>query len=105
MASLRNRSAYLDDYTPGEASSLLGGNRYTNFTSLPGSLGNLSGTNRRSLVGSIFDQLSSFKSKEDFPGGNFQRFLSLYQNPDKLAEDKMKVPVGFNQAYGLSSLF
>ncbi len=104
MASLRNRSDYLDDYTPGEASSLLGGSRYTAFTSLPGSLGNLSGENKRSLIGRIFDRLSTFESNEKSPGDNFQRFLSLYQNPDKLVEDKMKVPVGFNQAYGLSSM-
>jgi len=104
MASLRNRADYLDDYTPGEASSLLSGNRYSSFTSLPGSLGDLSGPSSNTFAGRMFDALSTFKSKSQDPAGNFERFLSLYQNPDALVEKKMKVPVGFNQAYSLGGL-
>jgi hypothetical protein len=104
MASLRNRADYLDDYTPGEASSLFGGKRFIDFTSLPGTLGDLSGPSRNTFAGRMFDSLSTFRSKSQDPASNFERFLSLYQNPDALVEKKMKVPVGFNQAYALSGL-
>lgn len=105
MANLRNRQDYLDSYTPGEASELLRGSRYQSFTALPGALGDLSGTPKTSYMGLLFDKISEFESKVPDRGGNFQRFLSIYNNPDSLANAKMKVPTGLNQALGLMSSF
>ena len=101
MASLRDRSEYLSAYTPGEVNELFGGSRYSKFASLPSALGDLSGKPKTTYTSLIFDKLSPFESKVDDDTSHFQRFLNLQRNPESLATAKMKVPAGFNQAYGL----
>jgi hypothetical protein len=105
MASLRNRGLYVDEYGPGGANELLQGSRYTNFVSLPGALGDLSGTPKTTYMSLLFDKLSPFESKTEDKTSQFQRFLNLQKNPESLATSKMKVPTGFNQAYGMMERF
>tara|TARA_R110000868_G_scaffold306883_1_gene568345 strand:+ start:182 stop:502 length:321 start_codon:yes stop_codon:yes gene_type:complete len=102
MASLRDRSEYLSAYSPGDVNELLRGSRYTNFASLPSTLGDLSGKPKTTYTSLIFDKLSPFESKADDNTSHFQRFLNLQRNPESLATAKMKVPTGFNQAYNLA---
>lgn len=105
MASLTDRSKYLDEYSPGDVNKLLAGSRYSNFVSLPGSLGDLSGKPKTTYTSLIFDKLSPFESKVDDNTSHFQRFLNLQKKPESLATSKMKVPTGFNQAYGMMEGF
>jgi hypothetical protein len=105
MASLTDRSKYLDEYSPGDVNKLLAGSRYSNFVSLPGSLGDLSGKPKTTYTSLIFDKLSPFESKTEDKTSHFQRFLNLQKNPESLATSKMKVPTGFNQAYGMMEGF
>jgi hypothetical protein len=105
MASLRDRSEYLSAYSPGDVNELLRGSRYSNFVSLPGSLGDLSGKPKTTYTSLIFDKLSPFESKTEDNTSHFQRFLNLQKNPESIATAKMKVPTGFNQAYGMMSGF
>ena len=105
MASLRDRSEYLSAYNPGDVNELLRGSRYTNFASLPSSLGDLSGTPKTTYMSLLFDKLSPFESKTEDKTSQFQRFLNLQKNPESLATSKMKVPTGFNQAYGMMEGF
>jgi hypothetical protein len=105
MASLRDRSEYLSAYTPGEVNELLAGSRYSNFVSLPGSFGDLSRKPKTTYTSLIFDKLSPFESKTEDKTSHFQRFLNLQKNPESLATSKMKVPTGFNQAYGMMEGF
>jgi hypothetical protein len=53
----------------------------------------------------LFDKLSPFESKTEDKTSQFQRFLNLQRNPESLATSKMKVPTGFNQAYGMMEGF
>jgi hypothetical protein len=104
MTSLKNRQTYLgSDYTPGEVSELLKGERYTSFGDLPYSFGDLSGKDQPTYTSVGFDRLSKFKSEQKDPGSMFQRFLALQNNPTSLVESKMRLPTGFNQAYNLSA--
>ena len=105
MASLRNRGLYVDEHGPGGANELLQGSRYSKFVSLPSALGDLSGKPKTTYTSLIFDKLSPFESKVDDDTSHFQRFLNLQRNPESLATSKMKVPAGFNQAYGLMAGF
>lgn len=105
MASLHNRGLYVDEYGPGGANQLLQGSRYTNFVSLPGASGDLSGTPKTTYMSLLFDKLSPFESKTEDKTSQFQRFLNLQKNPESLATSKMKVPTGFNQAYGMMERF
>ena len=105
MASSRNRGLYVDEYGSGGANELLQGSRYSKFVSLPSALGDLSGKPKTTYTSLIFDKLSPFESKVDDDTSHFQRFLNLQRNPESLATSKMKVPAGFNQAYGLMAGF
>ena len=105
MARFRNRLEYLDEYSPGDTSELLGGSRFSRFASLPDNFGDLSGEEPKTYTKLLFDRLSAFEPEEDDKGSNFQRFLALHNNPDYLASKTMKLPVGFNQFYGLMSGF
>ena len=105
MASSRDRGLYVDEYGPGRANELLQGSRYSKFISLPSSLGDLSGKPKTTYTSLIFDKLSPFESEVDDNTSHFQRFLNLQRNPESLANSKMKVPTGFNQAYGLMAGF
>ena len=103
MARLRNRLEYLEEYSPGDASELLGGSRYSEFLSLPGNLGDLSGRAPTTYTSALFDKLSKFTSDDKDKGTNFERFLNLQRNPDYLTEAAMKLPTGFNQSHNLMS--
>ncbi len=105
MANLRDRSEYLSSYSPGDVNELLRGSRYTNFVSLPSTLGDLSGKPKTTYMSLLFDKLSPFESKTEDKTSQFQRFLNLQKNPESLATSKMKVPTGFNQAYGMMEGF
>jgi len=105
MAKLQDRSQYLNEYNPGDVNQLLAGSRYSNFVSLPGSFGDLSGKPKTTYTSLIFDKLSPFESKTEDKTSHFQRFLNLQKNPESLATSKMKVPTGFNQAYGMMEGF
>jgi hypothetical protein len=105
MSRLRNRLEYLDSYSPSEASELLRGARYSDFLSLPNKFGDLSGRAPTTYMSAFFDKLSDFESKEKDKGTHFERFLALQNNPDSLVQKTVKLPTGFNQAYGMTQGF
>ena len=103
MSRFYKRAEYLDSYSPGDATRLLG--QSFPFLSLPASTGSLAGLPQKSVMGAIFDSASKFQSKNPDQGASFQRFLTLQNNPDALLNSKLKVPTGFSQALGLTSSF
>ena len=78
MASLRDRSEYLSAYNPGDVNELLRGSRYTNFASLPSSLGDLSGTPKTTYMSLLFDKLSPFESKTEDKKESLRQLISSH---------------------------
>lgn len=103
MARSSRRLDYLDEYSPGDVSELLGGSRFANFASLPNNFGDLLNRETPTYTSVAFNRLSSFKPDAEDKRSAFERFLTMQQNPDAFAQQSMQLPIGFIQAYGALS--
>lgn len=97
MSTASKRRAYLsDDALPGDWMDYSIGSRSLPFISSEAGLGSFSMTGGQpTVIGSLFNRASQFRSKDQDRGTSFQRFMNLMNNPDSIVENKMKVPAGF----------
>lgn len=97
MATAAKRRTYLsDEALPGDWMDYSLGARSLPFISSEGGVGSFTLTGGQpSVVNTLFDRLSNFRSKGKDRGSSFQKFMNMMNNPDSIVEDKMKVPTGF----------
>lgn len=105
MARASQRRGYLESSLPGDWNEYLTGKKSPLFVTTDSGLGTAFQQQSPTLIGSIFDQKSTFESRTPEPDSLFERFLNLQRNPESLISTQMRLPSGFNQAMNMASSF